>query len=193
MGGVGRHAASKRPARAARTIWRGVLELLGLGKQDVLVQETLSMQLVRLLRGAMADHPVIVAAKQRPAQHRGGTRRAEVQVLAAPSRVAAGRPVTVRLRIRNTGNAAWPTDRATSAVRLGVQLLAADERLLERDFHRHDLPGPVEPGQSIDVEVSCPVPETRGPHYFKFDLVEEGVSWFEPLGSSIARHAIDVI
>ena len=43
-----------------------VLELLGLGKQDVLLEETLSMQLVRLLRGAMADHPVIVAAKQRP-------------------------------------------------------------------------------------------------------------------------------
>jgi ubiquinone/menaquinone biosynthesis C-methylase UbiE len=188
-----RHAASKRPARAARTIWRGVLELLGLGKQDVLVQETLSMQLVRVLRGAMADHPVIVAAKQRPAQHRGETRRAEVQVLAAPSRVAAGRPVTVRLRIRNTGTRAWHTARAASAVRLGVQLLAADERLLERDFHRHDLPGPVAPGQSIDVDISCPVPETRGPHYFKFDLVEEGVSWFEPLGSSIARHPIDVI
>ena len=84
------------------------------------------------------------------------------------------------------------TDRAATAVRLGVQLLAADERLLERDFHRHDIPGPVEPGQSVDVEVSCPVPETRGPHYFKFDLVEEGVSWFEPLGSAIARHAIDV-
>ena len=76
-----RRAASKRPARAAHTIWRGVLELLGLGKQDVLVEETLSMQLVRLLRGAMADHPVIVAAKQRPEQHRGEARRAEIQIL----------------------------------------------------------------------------------------------------------------
>ncbi len=187
-----RRAASKRPARAAHTIWRGVLELLGLGKQDVLVEETLSMQLVRVLRGAMADHPVIVAAKQRPAQNRGETRRAEIQVLAAPSRVAAGRPVPVRLRIRNTGEVAWHTDRAETAVRLGVQLLAADERLLDRDFHRHDIPGPVEPGQSVDVVVSCPVPETMGRHYFKFDLVEEGVTWFEPLGSVIARHAIDV-
>ena len=40
--------------------------------------------------------------------------------------------------------------------------------------------------------LSCPVPEASGPHYFKFDLVEEGVTWFEPLGSVIARHAIDV-
>jgi SAM-dependent methyltransferase len=187
-----RRAASKRPARAARTIWRGVLELLGLGKQDALVEETLSMQLVRLLRGAMADHPVIVAAKQRPEQHRGQARRAQIQILAAPSRVVAGGPMPVRLRIRNVGNAAWRTDGAAAAVRLGVQLLGADERLLDRDFYRHEIPGPIAPGQSVDVEVSCPVPETTGPHYFKFDLVEEGVTWFEPQGSSIARHAIEV-
>ena len=82
--------------------------------------------------------------------------------------------------------------RSGGAVRLGVQLLAADERLLDRDFYRHEIPGPIAPGQSVDVEVSCPVPETTGPHYFKFDLVEEGVTWFEPQGSSIARHAIEV-
>ena len=188
-----RRAASKRPTRAAHTIWRGVLELLGLGKHDTLVEETISMQLVRLLRGAMADHPVIVAAKRRRTPHRTDSRRAEIQILEAPSRVAAGRPVPVRLRIRNTGDTAWHTDGAASAVRLGVQLLGADGRLVDRDFYRHDLSGPIAPGQRVDVDVSCPVPDTCGPHAFKFDLVEEGVTWFEPHGSAIARHAIDVI
>jgi ubiquinone/menaquinone biosynthesis C-methylase UbiE len=190
-----RRAASKRPARAARTICRGVLELLGLGKQDIHFEETLSMQLVRLLRGAMADHPVIVAAKHGSARHRGQTRRAEIQVVAAPSRVAAGSHVPVRLRIRNTGDTAWHTDRmsSTPAVRLGVQLLAADERLLDRDFQRQDLAGPVASGQSVEIAFSCRAPDTRGPHSFKFDLVEEGVTWFEPQGSGIARHAIEVI
>jgi hypothetical protein len=189
-----RRAASKRPARAAQTIWRGVLELLGLGKQDVLIEETLSMQLVRLLRGAMADHPVIVAAKRRPIESHGEAKRAVVTVIAAPSTVASGSQVPVRVRIRNTGDVTWQTDResSTPAVRLGVQLLAADERLLDRDFHRHDLPGPIVPGQTVDVEVSCPVPESRGRHYLKFDLVEEGVTWFEPQGSAIARHLLDV-
>jgi ubiquinone/menaquinone biosynthesis C-methylase UbiE len=189
-----RRAESKRPVRAAHTIWRGVLELLGLGKHDALVEETLSMQLVRLLRGAMADHPVIVAAKRRPAKVPGTARRAEIQILAAPSRATAGARLTVRLRIRNTGEAAWHTDRAarTPAVRLGVQLLAADERLLDRDFYRQDLSGPVAPGQTLDVDLTCPVPDARGPHYFKFDLVEEGVTWFEPQGSAIARHAVEI-
>ena len=85
-----RRAASKRPTRAAKAIWRGVLELVGLGKQDVLLEEALSMQLVRLLRGAMADHPVIVAAKRRPVESHGEARRAHITVIAAPSRVAAG-------------------------------------------------------------------------------------------------------
>ena len=44
----------------------------------------------------------------------------------------------------------------------------------------------------MDLDLSCPVPEARGPHYFKFDLVEEGVTWFEPLGSATARLAIEV-
>jgi len=189
-----RRAASKRPARAAKTIWRGVLELLGLGKQGVLMEETLSMQVVRLLRGAMADHPVIVAAKHRPATSHGETRRADITVVAAPSHVASGSRIPIRIRVRNTGKVTWQTDRgsATAAVRLGVQLLADDERLLERDFHRHDLPGPIAAGHTVEVEVSCPAPETRGRHYLKFDLVEEGVTWFEPLGSTVARHRLDV-
>ena len=190
-----RRAASKRPTRAAKTIWRGVLELVGLGKQDVLFEEALSMQLVRLLRGAMADHPVIVAAKRRPIESEGEARRADITVIAAPSRVAPGSAIPIRIRIHNTGDVAWHTDRdsAPAAVRLGVQLLAGDERLLDRDFHRHDLPGPIAPGQIVDVDVACPAPDTPGRHYLKFDLVEEGVTWFEPQGSTIARHALEVM
>ncbi len=173
-----------------------MLELLGLGKQDVLVEETLSMQLVRLLRGAMADHPVIVAAKRRPAQDPGEARRAEIQILAAPSRVTAGQSADravahsqhrggrvahrpARRRHRRFGWA-FSCSPPTSGCSIGT-------------FYRHDLAGPVAPGQTIDVDLACPVPDARGPHYLKFDLVEEGVTWFEPQGSAIARHAIEVI
>ena len=187
-------AESTRPFRAAHTLWRGVLQLLGRGKHGVLIEETLAMHLVRLLRSAMAHHPVIVAAKRVPTEAPAEARRAEIQILAAPPRADAGSHVLVRLRLRNIGSAAWQTDRTGSvpAVRLGVQLLAADERLIDRDFYRHDLSGPVAVGQSLDIEVQCPVPATHGPHAFKFDLVEEGVTWFEPQGSAIARHAIEI-
>jgi hypothetical protein len=191
-------AESTRPFRAAHTIWRGVLQLLGRGKHGVLIEETLAMHLVRLLRSAMGHHPVIVAAKrvptEAPAEALAEARRAEIQILAAPPRAVAGSHVSVRLRLRNIGSATWQTSMTGSApaVRLGVQLLGADERLIDRDFYRYELAGPVAAGQSLDVDVPCPVPETRGPYAFKFDLVEEGVTWFEPQGSASVRHAVEV-
>ena len=89
--------------------------------------------------------------------------------------------MSVRLRLRNIGSATWQTSMTGSAlaVRLGVQLLGADERLIIGAL-QYELAGPVGAGQSLDVDVPCPVPETPGPHALKFDLVEEGVTWFEP-------------
>jgi len=58
-----RLARSRRPLRALRKLWLAALEVVGAGKRGVLFQEALSRDLVRLLRGAMEDHPVIVATK----------------------------------------------------------------------------------------------------------------------------------
>lgn len=58
-----RLARSKRPLRALRKVWLGILEVFGLGKMGPLFEEALARDLVRLLRGAMEDHPIIVATK----------------------------------------------------------------------------------------------------------------------------------
>lgn len=57
-------AGVKRPRRALQKMWLALLELFGLGKQGVLVEQTLGMDLVRVLKHAMEDHPVVVARKQ---------------------------------------------------------------------------------------------------------------------------------
>lgn len=58
-----RQSRSKRPLRALRKVWLGLLEIVGAGKRGVLFEDTLARDLVRLLRGAMEDHPIIVATK----------------------------------------------------------------------------------------------------------------------------------
>ncbi len=58
-----RLARSKRPLRALRKIWLGMLEVFGLAKTGQLFEEALARDLVRLLRGAMEDHPIILATK----------------------------------------------------------------------------------------------------------------------------------
>jgi ubiquinone/menaquinone biosynthesis C-methylase UbiE len=61
--GWNRLARSKRPLRALRKVWLGILEVVGAAKTGALFEEALARDLVRLLRGAMEDHPVIVATK----------------------------------------------------------------------------------------------------------------------------------
>ena len=58
-----RQSQSKRPLRALRKVWLGMLEVVGAGKRGALFEDTLARNLVRLLRGAMEDHPIIVATK----------------------------------------------------------------------------------------------------------------------------------
>ncbi|HXW06650.1 MAG TPA: class I SAM-dependent methyltransferase [Vicinamibacterales bacterium] len=56
-------ADTPRPLRAGRRLWLAMLELAGLGKRGPLFQDAVGMELLRILRHAMEDHPVIVASK----------------------------------------------------------------------------------------------------------------------------------
>jgi hypothetical protein len=113
---------------------------------------------------------------------------ARITVLDAPGSAGPAQPVRLRVRVRNASGAAWPATGPIGVghVRLGVQLLDATGRLVNRDFHRADLPGDVTPGSDVVLAVACPAPDAPGTYALKLDLVAEGVSWFEPHGSGTA-------
>jgi len=50
------------------------------------------------------------------------------------------------------------------------------------DGTRTLLPAPVAPGASITVNATVTLPATPGTYALKFDLVQEGVSWFSGQG-----------
>jgi ubiquinone/menaquinone biosynthesis C-methylase UbiE len=58
-----RLADTPRPLRAARKLWLNLLEIVGLGKKGPIFQEALGMEVLRILRHAMEDHPIVVASK----------------------------------------------------------------------------------------------------------------------------------
>jgi SAM-dependent methyltransferase len=58
-----RVADTPRPLRAARKFWLNLLEMMGLGKQGPLFQDAVGMEVLRILRHAMEDHPIVVATK----------------------------------------------------------------------------------------------------------------------------------
>jgi hypothetical protein len=65
-------------------------------------------------------------------------------------------------------------------------------KLIEVDYSRHDLPAPVEPGETmrLTIDVALPGP---GEYQLAFDLVSEGVMWFENQGSKPIRVDVCVL
>jgi SAM-dependent methyltransferase len=188
-----RLASSKRPQRSLAKIGRALIELVGLGKDGALFDETLAIALVRTLRPIIEHHPVIVASKS-AAQDRAGSRwRAELQLEIA-NRAHAGAVLPITVHARNTGTAAWkPSTRSgIGHVRCGVQLLDDSMRLLARDYHRVPLPRALNPGEAITLTFECPMPATPGQYGFKIDLVAEGMTWFETAGSPAVSQSVIV-
>ena len=74
-------------------------------------------------------------------------------------------------------------DRQSCKALLGAQLCDENGILLERDYARAWLPETLKPGASIDVPIEIVAPKTPGNYVLKFDLVSEGIDWFENNGS----------
>jgi len=102
-----------------------------------------------------------------------------------PLLARAGRPLHVRTRVHNLSRRPYPAQASYGRrlVRLGAQLCAADGALIDRDFARAWLPHTLAPGDRADVAIDIPTPRTPGRYALKFDLVSEGIDWFERCGS----------
>jgi Radical SAM superfamily len=119
----------------------------------------------------------------------GATPLARIDVRALvpglPLFARAGRPFEVKARVRNLSTRAFPAQASYGRrlVRLGAQLCAADGTLINRDFARGELSQPLAGGDSVDIPVQLPALPASGKYALKFDLVYEGVDWFERCGS----------
>ena len=187
-------AASTRPRRALAKMAFAAAELFGLGKRGPLFEEAMAVSLVRTLRQVVEHHPVIVAAKTHRARLSGNQWRASIQGQPVEP-VARGTAAAMSVTATNTGTTTWRARSASGIghVRLGVQLLDAEDRLVARDYHRVGLPHDVAPGQTVTLSFDCPAPGEPGRYRMKRDLVAEGVTWFETVGSSPDAILIEVI
>jgi MoaA/NifB/PqqE/SkfB family radical SAM enzyme len=119
----------------------------------------------------------------------GATPKARIAVRSlipgVPLIARSGRPLQVRTRVRNLSALPFPANATYGRrlVRLGAQLYAEDGTLINLDFARTDLPRTLPGGDAIDVPLRFPPLPTKGRYTVKFDLVYEGVDWFEKCGS----------
>lgn len=123
------------------------------------------------------------------APHDGGHR------FEAALRARAGGTLTVSTRVRNLSKRPF---RAQSAhgrrlVRLGAQLAHADGTIVTRDHARAWLPRTIDAGGRADVAIEVPAPTAPGRYLLRFDLVSEGIDWFEACGSEPTVRAFEVL
>ena len=93
--------------------------------------------------------------------------------------------VPMTARIRNLSKRPFPAQSSNGRrlVRLGAQLVADDGTVITRDYVRGWLPQDLVPGARAEVRLEIPVPAAPGRYGLKFDLVSEGIDWFEACGS----------
>jgi hypothetical protein len=119
----------------------------------------------------------------------GATPRARIDVRGPvpglPLVSRAGHRLQVKTRVRNLSVRPFAAQASYGRrlVRLGAQLFARDGQLIDLNFARAWLPRTLEAGEALDIPIELPSPPVPGRYQLKFDLVSEGIDWFERCGS----------
>jgi hypothetical protein len=132
----------------------------------------------------------------------GATPRARIEierswfdaVAKRPLRARPGDALPIATRITNLSTRPFPAQATYGRrlVRLGAQLCAPDGSLVNRDYERAWLPATLAPGQTTRVPLTITAPAEPGRYLLKFDLVSEGIDWFEACGSPTTSEAFVV-
>ena len=105
-----------------------------------------------------------------------------------------GQPVDITLGVHNAGDTRWIAGPAgvKGNVCVGVVVCSEAGDVLVRDHERFELPKDMNPGERSDVSFTCHAPQEPGKYLLRFDLVDEGISWFEWLGIRTVDLPIEV-
>jgi SAM-dependent methyltransferase/glycosyltransferase involved in cell wall biosynthesis len=125
-----------------------------------------------------------------------GVLRAEFTLIdSPPQQVNASAKLNLALVIRNTGNTLWLNGQTLRAgvVMPGVRVSNAAGEIVSEVHGNPMLPRAVAPGQSLAIDVPCPVPANAGTYTVKIDLVDQHVCWFEERGSQPLSFTVEVI
>jgi hypothetical protein len=119
--------------------------------------------------------------------------RATYSVDATPRTVQVGEVFAVPVTLRNTGTLAWQRggDRAVYLAyhweTLGPGTFADYEGM------RTELSADVPPGGELEVVGIARAPSAEGAYRLRWDLVQEGVTWFSDQGSEMPQQQVEVI
>jgi hypothetical protein len=130
-----------------------------------------------------------------PAQQLAGRLAGRIEIESRSAVVRAGQPFTDRLRIKNTGRVTWKARgrRFGGQVTCGLKVCSERGEVIREDVGRTPLPRDLAPGDEIAVEMTVPGVLAAGSYRLRYDMVVEGVTWFESHGSPCAERDLEII
>ncbi|HET7216531.1 MAG TPA: class I SAM-dependent methyltransferase [Vicinamibacterales bacterium] len=130
-----------------------------------------------------------------PAQQLVGRLGARLVPLRVVPTTPAGAPFTDRLRITNTGTVVWRAAgrRFGGQVTCGLKVCDTNGNVLREDLGRTPLPRDVAAGESIELEIVVAGGLAAGRYELRYDMVVEGVTWFEFYGSPCPKRSLEVV
>jgi hypothetical protein len=102
--------------------------------------------------------------------------------------VAASVTTVVPMTLTNTGDFPW----SSPGFNLAYHLFDPGGKLVVWDGARTAVPGVVQPGQTVTVQAALRLPSQNGAYTVKWDMVQEGVTWFSSKGVTQGQQSVTV-
>jgi hypothetical protein len=103
----------------------------------------------------------------------------------------AGATTTARVAVANAGSATW-RPQPDGGVRASYHWLDTLGTPVLWDGPRTELPHPVAPGETVELEIALTAPRPPGAYRLAFDLLEEHRFWFAEVGATPLEVAVEV-
>jgi hypothetical protein len=115
-------------------------------------------------------------------------------VVPPPPTMHPGEKATVKARVKNMGNVAWPAlvPGAKYRVTLGNHWLDKSGKTVIGDDGRAELPHDVKAGEEVELTLAIKAPRDAGDYILDLDMVHETLSWFIAHGSQNVKINIKV-
>lgn len=130
-----------------------------------------------------------------PAHRLVGRLQADIFLVNVTPSTRKGSEFTDALRIRNSGSVTWKARgrRFGGQVTCGLKVFNAQGTVLIReDLGRTPLPRDVAPGEQVDITMRVAGSLEPGGYHLRYDMVVEGVTWFESEGSTCATRVLKI-
>jgi hypothetical protein len=129
-----------------------------------------------------------------PAGQLNGRLQADIELETAVPQVQYGHSLVDRVRVTNRGLVVWKVRgrRFGGQVTCGVKVCDTRGNVLREDLGRTALPGDVVPDGTVALEIAIPGVLPPGNYELRYDMVVEGVTWFEFHGSRCTSRLLNV-